>query len=118
MARAIGEHGDGIFPDQFARIKCDGIIVVQDPVHMAPIVAPGMVAFDRAQPLKSLIAYKLTLAYAEFQEKEKGTIEPGKLADLAMLSQDIFTVPTDELPKTVSVLTMVGGKVIYEAESK
>jgi predicted amidohydrolase YtcJ len=60
-------------------------------------------------------AYTLTSAYAEFQEKEKGTIEAGKLADIAVLSQDIFTVPTPELPKTTSVLTMVGGQIVYKA---
>ena len=150
------EHGDGIFADQFARIQQDGIIVVQNPVHLAPFAPPGVVAFEKAQPLKSLLAagiplalgsdapinpyldimfatnpgnrpseaitreqavtaYTLTSAYAEFQEKEKGTIEPGKLADIAVLSQDIFTVPAEELPKTVSVLTLVGGKVVYKA---
>jgi predicted amidohydrolase YtcJ len=64
---------------------------------------------------QAVIAYTLTAAYAEFAEKEKGSLAPGKLADLAVLSQDIFTVPVDDLPKTVSVMTMVGGKVIYDA---
>lgn len=60
-------------------------------------------------------AYTAGSAYAEFAEKDKGTLAPGKLADLAVLSQDIFTVPVDELPKTESVLTLVGGKVEYDA---
>jgi predicted amidohydrolase YtcJ len=64
---------------------------------------------------QAVIAYTRTAAYAEFAEKEKGSLAPGKLADLAVLSQDIFTVPSDDLPKTVSVMTMVGGKVIYDA---
>lgn len=64
---------------------------------------------------QAVIAYTATSAYAEFAEKDKGTIEPGKLADLAVLSRDIFTVPAGELPKTVSVLTMVGGKVVYDS---
>jgi predicted amidohydrolase YtcJ len=155
--RLCFEHGDGIFPDQFARIKQDGIIVVQNPLHLAPILPPGVVAFEKAQPLKSLLAagiplalgsdaptnpyldimfatnpgnrpseaitreqavtaYTLTSAYAEFQEKEKGTIEPGKLADIAVLSQDIFSVPVPELPKTESIMTIVGGKIVYEAK--
>ncbi|HET8650868.1 MAG TPA: amidohydrolase [Gemmatimonadales bacterium] len=52
-------------------------------------------------------------AYAEFQEHEKGMLAPGMLADLAVLSQDIFTVPVDALPATTSVLTVLGGKVVY-----
>ncbi|MGB6501433.1 MAG: amidohydrolase family protein [Thermoplasmata archaeon] len=64
---------------------------------------------------QAVIAYTLTSAYAEFTEKDKGSLEPGKLADLAVLSQDIFSVPTAELPKTQSVLTLVGGKTVYDA---
>jgi len=66
---------------------------------------------------QAVIAYTLTSAYAEFQEKEKGTLEAGKLADIAVLSQDIFSVPVPELPKTESIMTIVGGKVIYEAKA-
>jgi predicted amidohydrolase YtcJ len=69
----------------------------------------------RSMRLMGADARSLTSAYAEFQEKEKGTIEPGKLADIAVWSQDIFTVPAPELPKTVSVLTLVGGRVVYRA---
>ena len=63
---------------------------------------------------QALIAYTQTAAYAEFMEQEKGTLEPGKLADIAVLSQDIFTVPAKQLADTRSVLTMVGGRVIYD----
>ena len=66
---------------------------------------------------QAVIAYTLTSAYAEFAEKDKGSLEPGKLADLAVLSQDIFTIPPPELPKTESVLTLVGGKVVYDAHA-
>lgn len=65
---------------------------------------------------QAIIAYTLTSAYAEFAEKDKGSLEPGKLADLAVLSQDIIKVPAGDLPKTESVLTMVGGKVVYDAK--
>jgi hypothetical protein len=63
---------------------------------------------------QAVIAYTLTSAYAEFAEKEKGSIAVGKLADLAVLSQDIFTVPAPELPKTRAVLTVVGGKIVLD----
>jgi predicted amidohydrolase YtcJ len=67
---------------------------------------------------QAVIAYTLTSAYAEFAEKDKGSLEPGKLADLAVLSQDIFAVPATELPRTESVLTMVGGKIVYDHLTK
>jgi predicted amidohydrolase YtcJ len=66
---------------------------------------------------QAVVAYTLTAAYAEFAEKDKGSLEPGKLADLAVLSQDIFTVPDRDLPKTESLLTLVGGKVAYDAKA-
>lgn len=61
----------------------------------------------------AVIAYTLTNAYAEFAEKKKGKLIPGMLADLAVLNQDIFTIPKEQLPSTKSVLTMVGGVVVY-----
>ncbi len=64
---------------------------------------------------QAVMAYTSGSAYAEFEEKEKGSLAPGKLADLAVLSQDVFTVPLSELPKTKSVLTFVGGRIIYDA---
>jgi len=60
-------------------------------------------------------AYTYEAAYAEFAEKEQGKLASGMLADLAVLSQDIFTIPPDKLPATRSVLTIVGGKIEYEA---
>jgi predicted amidohydrolase YtcJ len=65
---------------------------------------------------QAVIAYTLGSAWSEFAEKVKGTLEPGKLADLAVLSQHIFTVSKEALPNTESVLTMVGGKIAYDAK--
>ena len=61
----------------------------------------------------ALTAYTRGSAYAEFAEKTKGTLAPGMLADLAILSQDIFRVPPPDLPKTTSVLTIVGGRIVH-----
>jgi hypothetical protein len=66
---------------------------------------------------QAVIACTLTAAYSEFAEKNKGSLEPGKFADLTVLSQDIFSVPPSELPRTESVLTMVGGKIVYDAKA-
>jgi predicted amidohydrolase YtcJ len=61
----------------------------------------------------AVIAYTYGSAYAEFKEKEKGSLTPGKYADLAVLSQDIFTIPVPALMGTKCVMTMVGGKILY-----
>jgi hypothetical protein len=63
----------------------------------------------------AVIAYTNGSAYAEFEEKNKGTIAPGMLADIAVLSQDIFAIQADLLPATKSVLTLVGGEIVYDA---
>ncbi len=70
-------------------------------------------AINREQAVK---AYTFYSAYAEFAEQEKGSLTKGKLADLTVLSQDIFTAPVPELPKTQSVLTIVGGKIVHDAK--
>jgi predicted amidohydrolase YtcJ len=75
-----------------------------DPNHPAE-------ALSREQ---AVVAYTRGSAYAEFAENEKGTLRPGYLADLAVLSADIFTIDAAKLPETESALTMVGGKVVYE----
>ena len=64
---------------------------------------------------QAVAAYTRGSAWAQRSEPEKGTIEEGKLADLAVLSQDIFEVPLDQLPATVSLLTLVGGRVEHAA---
>jgi predicted amidohydrolase YtcJ len=90
---------------------------------MNPYLNIMLASVDPGRPTEAIsreqavTAYTLTSAYAEFAEKEKGSLEPGKLADLAVLSQNIFQVPTADLPKTESVLTMVGGKIVYESGS-
>lgn len=62
---------------------------------------------------EAVIAFTRTAAFAEFAEGNKGTLEPGKLADLAVLSQNIFEIPLKDLPRTESVLTIVGGKIAF-----
>lgn len=64
---------------------------------------------------QAVVAYTMGSAWAQFAERDKGSIEPGKLADLAVLSQDIFKVPPPQLPATTSLLTLVGGKVAWAA---
>ena len=64
---------------------------------------------------QAVIAYTSGSAYAEFEEHRKGRLAPGQLADLAVLSQDIFTVPFFLLPATQSVLTLIDGEIVWDA---
>ena len=53
-------------------------------------------------------------AYAAFEEKDKGSIEVGKLADLTVLSQDIMKIPESEILKTRAEMTIIGGEIAYQ----
>jgi predicted amidohydrolase YtcJ len=61
-------------------------------------------------------AYTMGSAYAEFQEKEKGSITPGKLADMVIVSDDIFTIDTAKIRDVKVLKTFVGGKQVYESQ--
>ena len=154
------EHGDMITPADVERVRDLGVVMVQNPTHLAlpdlfQRYTPQVTA--NAQPLRSLveagvplafgtdgiggtispfldlflailhpdrpsealtlpqalIAYTAGSAYAEFEEDRKGRLVPGQLADLAVLSQDIFAAPM-ALPATRSELTMVDGRIVWD----
>ncbi|HRE52343.1 MAG TPA: amidohydrolase [Flavitalea sp.] len=63
---------------------------------------------------EALQMYTINNAYASFEENGKGSIEPGKLADLAVLSDDLLLCPEDDIRKIKVLLTMVDGRVVYE----
>jgi predicted amidohydrolase YtcJ len=68
---------------------------------------------ERISVVDAVRAYTRGSAFAAFSESQVGTLEAGKLADLAVLSQDIFTVPLETIGKTRVVTTMVGGKIVH-----
>jgi len=63
---------------------------------------------------EALRAYTAGAAYAEFQEADKGTLAPGKLADLVVLSEDVFAIPPERLREVRVETTIVGGRVVFE----
>lgn len=138
------EHGVGITTDGAAKdVRDMGIVIVHTPqygmttslhdwVSMSIPVAVGpddvinpflailTMTTQQKNPKQNLtreqavIAYTKGSAYAEFAEKEKGTLAKGMLADLTVLSQDIFTVPAQKLPASYSLMTVVDGKIVYK----
>jgi len=64
---------------------------------------------------EAVYAYTMGGAYAMHREKDEGSIEAGKLADLIMIDRNIFEIASREIAKTEVLLTMVGGRVVHDA---
>jgi len=75
----------------------------------------GWVPEQKISVEESVRAYTLGSAYAEFQENVKGSVTAGKLADLVLLSRDIFKIDPNEIEHVKVVMTMVDGRVVFEA---
>jgi predicted amidohydrolase YtcJ len=74
---------------------------------------------DQAIPvLEAVRTYTINAAYASGEEDIKGTIEPGKLADMVVLSEDIFDVPYEKLKEVTVEMTIIGGKIVYKKGPK
>lgn len=65
---------------------------------------------------EALRMYTINNAYASFEESIKGSLEPGKLADLAILSDDLLDCPVNQIKDIQSELTIVGGKIVYSSQ--
>jgi len=68
---------------------------------------------SRDQALKMFTAWP---AYAAFEEKDKGSIETGKLADFTVLSRDIMKIPEPEILTTTCTMTVVGSEIVFERQ--
>ncbi len=69
---------------------------------------------ERVDLTTAIRMHTINGAYASFEDKLKGSIEPGKLADLTLLSADVRSVPVKELRDLPIAMTMVGGRIVYE----
>ena len=70
-------------------------------------------AVTREQALKMLTRWP---AFAAFEERDKGSIEAGKLADLTILSDDIMKIPEPDILRTRCLMTVVGGEIVYDPD--
>ena len=71
---------------------------------------------QRMSRMEALRSYTLSAAYAAFEEDMKGSLTPGKLADITVLSKDIMTVPEEEILTAEVVYTIVGGEIVYDRD--
>jgi predicted amidohydrolase YtcJ len=77
----------------------------------------GWVPEQKITVAQAVHAYTVGAAYAQFNEKQKGSLEPGKLADIAVLSRDIFHIDPVQIENTRVDLTIFDGRVIYDASA-
>ena len=87
---------------------------------VARLLPDGSVFFagqpdQRLGRLEALRTYTINNAYAAFEEDRKGSLKPGKYADIVVLSRDILQIPEQEIPGTRVLYTIVGGDVLYRA---
>lgn len=75
--------------------------------------AAGWMPGERLTREQALRTFTVDAAWAAHLEADLGTLRPGKLADLVVLSQDIMQVPAEAIPDTTVVLTMVGGRIVH-----
>ena len=69
---------------------------------------------QRMSRMEALKSYTINGAYAAFEEANRGSLKPGKYADITVLSKDILKIPEDEIPTAKVAYTIVGGKVLFK----
>ncbi len=74
----------------------------------------GWIPEQRISIQEAIKCYTLNSAYAEFTEKDKGSIEPGKFADFAVLSDNLLTIDPEKIKDVKALMTIVGGNIVYE----
>jgi predicted amidohydrolase YtcJ len=121
----VGERrGRWVYP--FKTLMREGIVVASgsdspvEPINpllgVWAAVTKANFAEERLSLDEAIRTYTLNAAYASFEEKLKGSIEVGKLADLTVLSEDLDRVPPEKIRDVGVEMVIVGGKVVYERE--
>lgn len=93
----------------------DPIASIHASVTRQPKSGPAFFPEQRMTRMEALRSYTAANAYAAFEEGMKGTLAPGMLADVVVLSKDLSAVPDEEIPSTRVLATILGGKVVFEA---
>jgi predicted amidohydrolase YtcJ len=99
-----------------ATISCDPIRGLHNAVNRQTIDGKppgGWIPAQRVSIESAVRAYTVTGAYASLEEKIKGKLKPGMLADIAVLSQDLFSIPPADIYKTKVELTIFDGQVVF-----
>jgi predicted amidohydrolase YtcJ len=101
-----------VFGSDWPVVSQNPLLGVHNTLNRKPW-AEGMPAHHQ-KLADTLLSYTRDAAYGEFQENIKGQVKPGYLADLVLLSDDLFKIPPEQMKKVHPHLTMLGGKITYE----
>jgi len=116
--RTFRDHGVRLaFGTDWDVAPLDPLLTIYAAVTRAPLDGKSPGGWFPEQKLtvaESVEAYTIGSAYAEFQEKEKGSITPGKLADMVLLTDDIFSIDPAKIRDVKVLKTIVGGKVVWD----
>ncbi len=93
--------------------SADPLLGVHVAVNRATQSGQALSPNERLSVMEALRLYTVNAAYAAFEEKMKGSIEPGKLADLTVLSEPLLDVPADEIKNVRAEATMIGGSFVF-----
>jgi predicted amidohydrolase YtcJ len=80
--------------------------------------AGGFVPSQRLTVAQAVEGYTIDAAYAGRREKTEGSIETGKAGDIIIVDRNIFEIEPHNIGETKVLITIVGGKIVYEAENK
>jgi predicted amidohydrolase YtcJ len=120
--RTFLNHGVHIaFGTDWDVVPLNPLLGVYAAVTRAPVdgsMPNGWFPEQKLTVAEAVQAYTMGSAYAEFQENEKGSITPGKLADMVILSDDIFSINPRKIREVTVLKTFVGGKMIWDGSEK
>jgi predicted amidohydrolase YtcJ len=115
--KTFEEHGVRLaFGTDWPVVRLDPLLTLYAAVTRATLDGKqpnGWFPEQRISIQDALAAYTIGSAYAEFQERDKGSIEPGKLADMVLLDRDVLSIPPAQIRDAHVITTWLGGKEIY-----
>lgn len=94
--------------------SCNPFVGIYTAITRKDISGNPVTPHESISLMDALTAYTLNPAYASFEEKLKGSLTPGKLADLIVLSDDITKIDPEKIPNIKVVMTIIDGKVVWE----
>jgi hypothetical protein len=112
-AGAVVTNGSDVPVEDISPIECFYASVTRKR-HQSNDMGLALFPEQKMTREQAIYSYTMACAYAGFEETWKGSLTPGKVADIVVLSNDLITCPEDDILKTRVVMTMVGGEVRYQ----